>query len=190
MSGIIGRFKSIINKDYDPEKEPNYVETTNENTTPSMLNISRAYIKKQALGAMKKTSDIESLKSYIDAILEYYNTQYTNNNEREINQKLLTELQPFKDIAPSILMQLNTYVGEHALNNTNAYEFAHKLFDTFLEQKEISRDMKENVIEPNNNTRGGSYKKSKKRHRPSLKKSRRIKTRKTKPMRKTRKSKK
>lgn len=182
MKSIKTLFKSAFNKDYDPEADEN-----DENVSSSMFNKSQAYIKKQAFGAITNTTNLESLKSYIDAILEYYNILYTRDNEYEIDQTLTTELKQFENIASNNLIDLQSYVNNHKLNKTSAYECANKAFDTFLEKRGISRDMEGNVLI---NMLGGLYKKSKIRRRPLQKKSRRVKKRMTKTMRKSRKSKK
>lgn len=194
MSELISRIKSTFDKDYDPEKDPNYKEPTNENASPSMLNRFQTFIKKKTSDISqiikKNNPDVDHYKSHIDAILKYYNAQYTRDNTNEINQKLTTELQQFKDIETIYLRELEFYVEHHDLNQTEAYQHAHNILDTFLEDRGVSRDMHGNVVEPDNNMLGGSYKKTKKHRRPLQKKTRRVKKRKTKATRKCRKSRK
>lgn len=194
MSRFISRIKSTFNEDYDPEKDTSYVDPTNENVRPSAINIIKTHVQKktsdigQKVRTMTNSNNLNSLKKHIDAILNDYNNQYATKNEREgmIDKQLKRELREFiKNIESNDLLNLKRHIANNHLNNTPAYEFADKQIESYLEhERDISVDKHNNILSENgmHNRIGGSYKK---RRRPSLKKSRRSKQRKT--MRKPRK---
>jgi hypothetical protein len=188
MSRFISRIKSTFNEDYDPEKDTSYVDPTNENVRPSAINIIKTHVQKktsdigQKVRTMTNSNNLNSLKKHIDAILNDYNNQYATRNADEgmIDKQLKRELREFiKNIESNDLLNLKRHVANNHLKNTPAYEFADKQIESYLEhERDISVDKHNNILSVNDmhNRIGGSYKK---RNRPSLKKTRRVKRRKT-----------
>jgi hypothetical protein len=175
----------------DPEKHRNFREPTQTNarTTP--------FTEKMPLLISKTLSDTgqqirrltnknrrqsnANLQNHLSNTLAYHNMQLHDKsyNKNDIENDLKNDVIKIINSASddNQLLHLNQYVSKSKYSHTPAYEIASKLLDTALEEKELSRDRYENLL-------GGSYKT---RRRRSLKKSRRVKRRKTNATRKFRK---